>query len=102
MRPRSRKRRYTGTASPFLKCSTIMYRASGIGNLHCQASSSPSLYAHQAAVQVNAIKYLARCRTIWRHMADEHPHRAAERIRVELIEADVEIGFGLVDSALGE
>jgi len=35
-------------------------------------------------------------------MADEHPHRAAERIRVELIEADVEIGFGLVDSALGE
>ena len=35
-------------------------------------------------------------------MTDEHQHRAAERIRVELIEADVEIGFGLVDSALGE
>lgn len=36
------------------------------------------------------------------HMTDERQHRAAERIRVELIEADVEIGFDLVDSALGE
>ncbi len=35
-------------------------------------------------------------------MTDEHQDPAAERIRVELIEADVEIGFGLVDSALGE
>jgi hypothetical protein len=35
-------------------------------------------------------------------MTDEHQHRASERIRVELVEADVEIGFGLVDSALGE
>jgi len=35
-------------------------------------------------------------------VADEHQHRAAERIRLELIEADVEIGFSLVDSALGE
>jgi hypothetical protein len=35
-------------------------------------------------------------------LTDENQHRAAQRIRVELIEADVEIGFGLVDSALGE
>ena len=35
-------------------------------------------------------------------MTDEHQHRAAQHIRVELIEADLEIGFGLVDSALGE
>jgi len=35
-------------------------------------------------------------------MTDEHLHRAAERVRVELIEADVDIGFGLLDSALGE
>ena len=35
-------------------------------------------------------------------MHDEHRHRASERIRVELIEADVDIAFGLVDDALDE
>ena len=32
----------------------------------------------------------------------QHQHRASERFQLELIEADVDIGFGLVDSALGE
>ncbi len=35
-------------------------------------------------------------------MSNDHQHRAYDRIQVELIEADVDIGFGLVDSALGE
>ena len=39
---------------------------------------------------------------MWGQMSSEHQYRASERIQVELIEADVDIGFGLVDSALGE
>lgn len=35
-------------------------------------------------------------------MPNQPNHRAAERIRVELIEADVDIAFGLVDDALDE
>jgi hypothetical protein len=35
-------------------------------------------------------------------MADEQQHKAADRIRVELVEADVDSGFGLVDLALEE
>ena len=33
-------------------------------------------------------------------MTDTPNHRASDRVRVELIEADVDIGFGLVDDAL--
>ena len=35
-------------------------------------------------------------------MHDEHNRRASDRIRVELIEADVDMAFGLVDDALEE
>ena len=35
-------------------------------------------------------------------MAEELRHRASDRIRVELVEADVDSGFGLVDVALEE
>jgi hypothetical protein len=35
-------------------------------------------------------------------MRKEPNHRASDRVRVELIEADVDIGFGLVDDALEE
>ena len=35
-------------------------------------------------------------------MTDAPNHRAADRIRVELIEADVDMAFGLVDDGLDE
>jgi hypothetical protein len=35
-------------------------------------------------------------------MSDTQPHRPSDRIRVELIEADVDMAFGLVDDALEE
>jgi hypothetical protein len=35
-------------------------------------------------------------------MPNEPIHRASDRVRVELIEADVDIAFGLVDDALEE
>lgn len=35
-------------------------------------------------------------------MPNEHYHRASDRIRVELIEADVDTAFGLVDDAREE
>lgn len=35
-------------------------------------------------------------------MPNEPNHRASDRIQVELIEADVDIAFGLVDDALEE
>ncbi len=35
-------------------------------------------------------------------MSDPHNHRAFDRIRVDLIEADVDMAFGLVDDALEE
>jgi len=35
-------------------------------------------------------------------MANQPNHRAADRVRVELIEADVDIAFGLIDDALDE
>jgi hypothetical protein len=35
-------------------------------------------------------------------MPNQPNHRASDRIRIELIEADVDIAFGLVDDALEE
>ena len=35
-------------------------------------------------------------------MRNEPNHRASDRVRVELIEADVDMAFGLVDDALEE
>lgn len=35
-------------------------------------------------------------------MPNQRNHRATDRIRVELIEADVDIAFGLIDDALDE
>jgi hypothetical protein len=35
-------------------------------------------------------------------MPNQHNHRASDRIRVELIEADVDMAFGLVDDAREE
>ena len=35
-------------------------------------------------------------------MTNANNHRASDRVRIELIEADVEMAFGLVDDALDE
>jgi hypothetical protein len=69
------------------------------GRTRCVSTDWPTVCRHRTA----------KCDTVsgalltkFGHMNDAHNHRAADRVRVELIEADVDMAFGLVDDALEE
>jgi len=84
---------------------------------YCVSSSSsrPGRYRvvlempDRTAWPTGCLHRLANCdavsgapRTKWCRMTDAQNHRASDRVRVEFIEADVDMAFGLVDDAREE
>jgi len=61
----------------------------------------PLAYGLACSTRLHAIKYQAQ-RQVVGIMPDAQNHRSSERVRLDLIEADVDMAFGLVDDARDE